>query len=84
MKPRQFYPLVEIVWDDATSLEQGWVTGTFSPEPTLVTSVGFLVCESKRHLVIAQDIDPNGHHAGNGQIPKACIVKRTVLRKAAS
>ena len=80
-RPRQHFPLVEIWWDDATELEGGWSKEVDIPEPAMALSVGFLVHESKEHLILALDTDEAGHHNGRSQIPRGMVKKLKVLRK---
>ena len=80
-RPRQTHDLVEIWWDDATELEAGWREDVDEPEPMLALSVGFLVWETKDHIILAQDTDGQGSHNGRGQIPKGMVKKMKVLRK---
>jgi len=85
-RPIQKYPLVEVLWDDATHLELGWKTqeeftkegGSFE----IVMSVGFLVRETDNHVVLAMDVDREGQHNQRGQIPRAMIKSMRLLRKA--
>ena len=81
-RPFQHYPLVEVVWNDASELTSGWSQEIEEKdEPALALSVGFLIRETKEHIVIAQDTDPNGHHNGRSQIPRGMVKKMKVLRK---
>jgi hypothetical protein len=80
-RPRQVYDLIEVVWDDAAELEQGWTDELATPEMHLCLSVGFLVKETPDHIVLALDVDPNGLHNGRGQIPRGMVKKMKVLRK---
>lgn len=85
-RPKQKYPLVEVIWDDATSLSQGWKNkDEFAKEelvPEIVLSVGFVVKETDDHLILAMDTDSDGDHASRSQIPKGMIKKIKVLKKA--
>jgi len=84
-RPRQLYPLVEVIWDDATSLSQNWENkDEFAKKPLkpeIVLSVGFLVKESDDYLVLAMDTDSDGDHASRSQIPKGMVRKLKILRK---
>lgn len=80
-RPHQRFDLVEVIWDDATTLD-GWSDDADELRPCLVLSVGFLVKKTKNHIVLAQDIAPDGHAHGRGQIPIGGMVKRIkVLKK---
>lgn len=81
-RPRQSYPMVEVVWDDATELKPGWDDELEEITPALALSVGFLISDTKDHIVIAQDIDEQGHHNGRSQIPRGMVKTIKVLRKA--
>jgi hypothetical protein len=80
-RPHQGFDLVEVIWDDASELTAGWTDEIEKTEPALALSVGFLVRESKDHIVIAQDIDDQGHHNGRSQIPRGMVKRIKVLRK---
>lgn len=72
--------LVEIVWDDASSLEHGWTDPEEEkPVEQLVTTVGFLVTETDKHLVICHTTD-GSHVNGRFQIPRAMVKKIKSLR----
>lgn len=81
----QKYPLVEVLWDDATHLEYGWKTDEeFKTEVLkreMVMSVGFLVAEAPEHIVLAMDVDKDGQHNQRGQIPRAMVKHIRVIRK---
>ena len=81
VRPFQKFDLVECIWDDATELAAGWSDEVEEIEPALAISVGFLVKETKDHIVLALDIDANGHHNGRSQIPRGMVKKMKVLRK---
>lgn len=74
------FPIVAVLWDDATALD-GWSRGTEALQPCEVLSVGFLVRQTKTHIVLAQDISPDGLQCGRGQIPRGMVKKMRVLRK---
>ena len=74
--------MVEVMWDDASELTAGWTDEIEKTEPALALSVGFLVRETKDHIVIAQDLDEAGHHNGRSQIPRGMVKKIRVIRKA--
>lgn len=78
--------MVEIIWDDATSLSQGWKEAAeFDKEsikPEIVLSVGFIVKETVDYIILAMDTDGDGDHASRSQIPMGMIRKIKVLRKA--
>ena len=81
-RPFQRWPMVEVTWNDAAELTSGWSDELEKDVPQLALSVGFLIHESKEHIVIAQDIDEHGHHNGRSQIPRGMVKQLKVLRKA--
>jgi len=80
-RPKQHYPLVEIVWDDAAGLRHGWTSKEEKVEPYIALSVGFLIRETPDHVMIAQDTDGEGSHNGRSQIPRGMVKKLRVLRQ---
>lgn len=76
------FPLIEVVWNDASELTAGWTDNIDDTEPQLALSVGFLIKSDKEHIVIAMDLDAEGHHNGRSQIPQGMVKKIKVLRKA--
>ena len=80
--PFQKYDLVLICWNDASALTDGWTDEIEPDEPKLALSVGFLIRQTKEHIVIAQDLDAHGHHNGRSQIPRGMVKSIKVLRKA--
>lgn len=80
-RPKQHYPLVEIIWNDASDLVGGWAKEIEEDEPALALSVGFLVKQTQEHVIIALDTDSDGHHNGRSQIPRGMVKKMRVLRK---
>ena len=71
------FPLVEVIWDDAETSD-GWEEPTSDLKPAIATTVGFLVRETDKHLLIASTYDPN-HTNGRIQIPIGMVVSRKVL-----
>jgi hypothetical protein len=80
-RPRQRFDMVEVIWNDASELTSGWTDTIDKDEPALALSVGFLVRETKEHIIIAQDIDEEGHHNGRSQIPQGMVKRIKVLKK---
>jgi hypothetical protein len=80
-RPYQHYDLVEVVWDDAAGLRDGWTAKHEKPEPYIALSVGFLIADTPAHIMIAQDTDGDGSHNGRTQIPRGMVKKMKVLRK---
>lgn len=80
-RPEQHYDMVEVVWDDAAGLRNGWMDRTEKPRPQLALSVGFLIVDEPGHIIIAQDTDAEGAHNGRTQIPRGMVKRIKVLRK---
>lgn len=80
-RPKQQYPLVEVIWDDAAGLRHGWMDEKEELKPQLVLSVGFLIQETDDHIVIAMDTDQEGAHNGRSQIPRGMIKHMKILKK---
>jgi len=80
-RPFQKFDLVEVIWDDATDLPAGWSDEDPEIKPALALSAGFLVKETKDHIVLALDLDADGHHNGRSQIPRGMVKTMKVLRK---
>lgn len=80
-RPKQLFDAVMVLWDDATELPAGWTDEVEEVEPALAISVGFLIKETKDHIVLALDIDANGHHNGRSQIPRGMVKSIKVLKK---
>ena len=71
------YPLVEVIWDDA-AVETGWIDPSIALQNQLVITVGFLVNESERHILIASTYSDD-HVNATIQIPRAMIQTLTRL-----
>ena len=75
------FDLVEVTWDDASSLEHGWVDPADEKlQPQLVKTVGFLVSESDQYLVIASTTDGTWVN-GRFQIPRGMVKSVKPLRR---
>lgn len=75
------FPLVEIKWDDAVT-DTGWQhADEIEPSNEVAITIGFLVKETPKHVVVASTIDADGSTNGRIQIPVKMILKRTVIRK---
>lgn len=77
---RPSHPIVAVLWDDATAID-GWSHGEDEPKPCLILSVGFLVKKTKHHIILAQDLAPDGMQCGRGQIPRGMVRQIKTLRK---
>lgn len=80
-RPFQHYDLVEVVWDDAAGLKDGWTAKHEKPEPYIALSVGFLINDGPDHILIAQDTDADGSHNGRTQIPRGMVKRIKILKK---
>jgi hypothetical protein len=80
--PKRLYPLVEVLWDDATELKD-WKEEHEEEDlkPCLILSVGFLVKQTKSHVVICQDLSYDGMRNGRSQIPRGMVKQIKVLQK---
>lgn len=72
------YRLVEVIWDDA-AVETGWVDPSIALQNQLVTTVGFLVNESDKHMLIASTYSDQ-HVNATIQIPKGMVQSLTELK----
>ena len=81
-RPKQIYPLVEVLWDDATEIK-GWKEEHEEEElkPCMILSVGFLVKQTKSHVVIAQDLSDDHMRNGRSQIPRGMVKRLKVIKK---
>ena len=79
-KKKEKYKLYKIEWEDAAS-SGGWIElGEEKLDPLIVTTVGFLIKETKDRLILAQSLT-NGHRSADRiQIPKAWIKKKTHIK----
>ena len=68
------YPLVEILWDDAAT-ESCWQDPSLALQDQHVTTIGFLVKETEKYILIASTF-AGDHVNASIQIPRAMIVKR--------
>ena len=76
------YPLVEIIWDDASS-DAGWHTRALVKfEKQIVVTVGFLVAENKEYVIIGHTYTLPDDYLGWFQIPKGMILSRKTLKRA--
>lgn len=75
------YPFVWVVWDDAEG-EAGWSDEPHLPlQPTLATSIGFLVRDEENYVLLADSYFPNSKViGGTNKIPKKMIVEMIELQ----
>lgn len=71
---------VELIeWDDAET-DSGWKEVPKNLSHAIATSLGWVVLETKSHLLLASSVDyKEGTVNGTFQIPKGMIRKRTVV-----
>ncbi len=78
------YPLVEIIWDDATSNSDTWVHVDNISTPERVNTTGFLVKETEIAVTVAGSVAAEEHGVqtvGNTMtIPRGMIVSRREIR----
>jgi hypothetical protein len=75
------YPLVEIKWDDAAASNSWERPDVMELSIQIVTSVGFLVKETTKHIVLSSTYDET-HVNASIQIPKGMIISRKLLARA--
>lgn len=81
-RPPQRFDMVEVWWDDATGMTQGWIDNSeLKIIPCIVITVGFLVKETSDFIIIASDIDGHDNHNGRTQIPRGLVKKIKVLKQ---
>ena len=72
------YPLVHVTWEDACSIDPWTKLSEFDQEPTTCETVGFLVKEDPRYIVVCSSL-----HTDSGcccmVIPRGMIVKSSPL-----
>lgn len=88
-KPGEFKklpPIELIVWEDHYSIGDGWIDineleETGLKDPLLITSVGFVINENKKTLVLVDGVGDHGRTPGHIVLLQSAIRHRTVLRK---
>ena len=81
MSAKRKLQLYRIDWEDAYA-DGGWthVNKPITPGLLLVHSVGYCVAETKKVVVLAQQLSARGNYSDTINIPKSCIVKRVKLK----
>lgn len=83
-KPPMRPPLVLIQWEDATELDtEPWTHDTkheYRPQEAVMSSVGFLLHESKKGVVITSAWSDGGVLGRREQIPRGMIRQIVRLR----
>lgn len=74
-EPTEALPLVKVTWYDTVSIGAGWCSRADAETltPTLCTTIGMLLKESKTHLLVARTTNGCGQVGGVQAIPKGCI-----------
>jgi hypothetical protein len=73
------YPLIVVEWDDAET-SGGWEEPPAELGEAIAITVGFLIRETSKHLLIASSYDStNTHTNGRIQIPVGMVKTRVVL-----
>lgn len=72
------YDVVEVIWDDAETLETGWDLSPKDLKEALVMTIGFLIKETRKHIVITSTTDGININGGI-QIPKKMILSRKII-----
>ena len=81
-KPKQIFPIVEVLWEDITSQDGGWIKpGHDNIDPCMMTSVGYLVMDTPAYIVYASDLAEDGTTNGRTQVPRANVKQIKILRK---
>lgn len=75
------FPLVEIRWDDAAASNSWERPDNMELSHQIVVTVGFVVKETRAHLVLASTYDETHVNAAI-QIPKGMILSRKLLARA--
>ena len=81
-KPKQIYPIAEIIWEDIEMQDGGWIKpGHTDIVPCLMTSIGYLVLENDAYVVYASDLAQDGTRKERPQAPKANVRSIRIIRK---
>ena len=84
-KPKQIYPIAEIIWEDIETQDGGWIKpGHAEIIPCLMSSIGYLVLENDQYIVYASDLAQDGTTNGRTQVPKANVKSIRILKKIPS
>lgn len=74
-------PFVYLVWEDIAPHEGSWVERKkVKPAPAIMESVGWLVRNDDKYVILAQDIDyKDDMVAGLATYPKGCVISLDYL-----
>lgn len=84
MAVKRKYPIVEVEWVDSVSIcDRPWhsLEEVLEMVPPLSLSVGYLIHDSESHVVLVGSFGET-EVSGDIVIPRGCIQKITILRKA--
>ncbi len=82
MKRPKARPLLIVTWYDAVA-SIGWADDHAGDNLQTVKSVGWLVSDTAKHIILAADVYPNPSERGTNRrmvIPKAWIVSRRTIK----
>lgn len=81
---KEIYPFIEVIWDDAASNINEWVSPADLAKPERIISRGWLVREDANYVVVAASIVAAGSIEDDVSnvtcIPKGMIVERNPLK----
>ena len=81
-KPKQLYPIAEIIWEDIETQDGGWIKpGHAEIVPCLMTSICYLILDNDQYLVYASDLAQDGTTNGRTQVPKSNVKSIKILKK---
>lgn len=81
-KPKQIYPIAEIIWEDIEAQDGGWIKpGHAEIVPCLMSSIGYLVLDNADYVVYASDLAQDGTTNGRTQVPKANVKQVKIIKK---
>lgn len=81
-KPKQIYPIAEIIWEDIEAQDGGWIKpGHAEIVPCLMSSIGYLVLDNADYVVYASDLAQDGTTNGRTQVPKTNVKSVRIIKK---
>lgn len=81
MPPRKKPRLVALIWEDIAPHDGSWVERTsVKPAPAVMESVGWLILEDNKYVILAQDLDfKDDMVAGLATYPRGCVQSLTYI-----
>lgn len=75
--------LLMVTWEDSCTRGAGWQDGNYvkSLTPCIIDTVGWVLSESRDHIVLAASVSETGNVEGHMCIPTACIKRKRLLRQ---